>query len=396
MKLRTAVAAAALTAALGAANTAYAARAYIGTYTVDPSDPKAAANGHGEGIYLVDVDAATGAPSNPRVAGKTTSPSWIVLSADHKFLYAVNEVATYGANKSGSVTAFAVDQASGMLKQLNQLDSGGSIPCFVSIDPSGKYLLVADYTGGAYEVIRLKADGSLDAATDVVKPTGPMSTYTAADKPVAMFGDIRPHGSRGHMILPDPTGQYIIGADAGRDQIFVWKLDTSTGKLNQVSVTKSVPGAGPRHFAFSHDGKILYQQQEQDSRLTTYAFAGGKLTQKGPSISSLPDGFQGTNSTSELLIDKSGKHLYGANRTEDSIVTYTIGADGMPSRTANTWTQADNPRSLTIDPSGKFIYSLNQSGNNIVTFALGADGVPKFTGKFLGLGSPAVMVFLDK
>src|ERR1700753_1475954 len=171
MRLLTTAAVAALM--LASADAAFAARAYIGTYTTDPSDPKAAANGHGEGIYLVDVDPATGTPSNPRVAAKTTSPSWIVLSADHKFLYAVNEVATYGANKSGSVTAFAVDQASGMLKQLNQLDSGGSIPCFISIDPSGKYLLVADYTGGAYEVIRLKADGSLDKVTDVVKPEGP-------------------------------------------------------------------------------------------------------------------------------------------------------------------------------------------------------------------------------
>jgi 6-phosphogluconolactonase len=398
MKLLNSVAMGAAVAALmlASANAAFAARAYIGTYTPDPADPHSSAAGHGEGIYMVNVDEATGTPSNPKLVAKTVSPSWIVLSADHKFLYAVNEVATYGPHKSGSVTAFAVDQATGALKQLNVMDSGGSIPCFISIDPSGKYLLVADYTGGAYEVIRLKADGSLGEVTDVVKPTGPMSTYTAADRPVAMFGDTRPHGSRGHMILADPTGQYIVGADAGRDQIFVWKLDTNSGKLNQVSVTHSVPGAGPRHFAFSHDGKTFYQQQEQDSRLTTYSFADGKLTQKGPSISSLPDGYQGTNTTSELLIDKSGKHLYGANRTEDSIVTYTVGANGVVSRTANTWTQADNPRSLTLDPSGKFLYSLNQSGNNVVTFRIGADGVPKFTGKFLGLGSPAVMVFLDK
>jgi 6-phosphogluconolactonase (cycloisomerase 2 family) len=394
MKFLTTAAVAALM--LASANSAFAARAYIGTYTVDPADPHANANGHGEGIYMVDVDPTTGAPSNPRLMAKTTSPSWIALSDDHKFLYAANEVATYGPNKSGSVTAFAVNPATGVLKQLNVVDSGGSIPCFVSIHPSGKFLLVADYTGGAYEVIRLKSDGSLGEVTDVVKPTGPMSVYDAADKPPASFTDTRPHGSRGHMILPDPTGQYVVGADAGRDQILVWKLDTNTGKLNQVSVTHSVPGAGPRHFIFSHDGKTLYQQQEQDSRLTTYAFADGKLTQKGPSISSLPDGYQGTNTTSELLIDKSGKHLYGANRTEDSIVTYTVGADGAVSRTANTWTQADNPRSLTIDPSGKFIYSLNQSGNNVVTFRIGANGVPQFTGKYLGLGTPAVMVFLDK
>lgn len=394
MKLLTTAAVAAIF--LASANAAFAARAYIGTYTPDPADPHAAAAGHGEGIYIVDVDPVSGAPSHPKLVAKTTSPSWIVLSANHKFLYAVNEINTYGPNKSGSVTAFAVDVTTGALKKLNEVDSGGSIPCFVSIDPSGKFLLVANYTGGSYEVIRLKPDGSLGEATDVVKPSGPMSLYNAADRPPGMFGDPHPHGSRGHMIAPDPSGRYIVGADAGRDQIFVWTLDTSTGKLNQVSVTKSVPGAGPRHFVFSPDGKTLYQQQEQDSRLTTYAFDDGRLNQKGPSISSLPDGYQGSNTTSELLIDKAGKHLYGANRTEDSIVTYTVGAGGTVRRTANTWTQADNPRSLTIDPSGKFLYSLNQSGNNVVTFRFGADGVPQFTGKFLGLGSPAVMVFLDK
>jgi 6-phosphogluconolactonase (cycloisomerase 2 family) len=209
-----------------------------------------------------------------------------------------------------------------------------------------------------------------------------------------MFGSMVPHGSRGHMILPDPSGQYIIGADAGRDQIFAWKLDQNTGKLQEVSVTKSVPGAGPRHFAFSPDGKTLYQQQEHDSRLSVYAFADGKLTQKGASISTLPNGFEGSNTTSELLIDKAGTHLYGANRNHDSIATIGVGADGSVTLIANTHTEGTIPRSLTIDPTGKFLYSLNQRASNVTTFSIGANGVPKFNGKFLGLGSPTVMVFL--
>jgi 6-phosphogluconolactonase len=379
-------------AALAAANAAYAARAYIGTYTPDPADARSGANNHGDGIYLVNVDDATGAPSNPKLVAKSLSPTWITLSADHKFLYAVNEIASYGANKSGSITAYAVDQASGALKQLNVVDSGGSIPCYVSV--SGKFLLVANYTGGSYSVTRIKADGSLGETTDVVKPGGPMGVYNAADKPVGMFGSMEPHGSRGHMILPDPSGQYVVGADAGRDQIFVWKLDTNTGKLAEVSVTKSLPGAAPRHFAFSPDGKTLYQQQEQDSRLSVYSFAGGKPTLKGASISTLPSGFQGSNTTSELLIDKAGKHLYGANRNHDSIATMAVGADGSVKLVANTHTEGTIPRSLTIDPTGKFLYSLNQSASNVTTFSIGANGVPKFTGKFLALGSPAVMVFL--
>jgi 6-phosphogluconolactonase (cycloisomerase 2 family) len=391
MKFLTTVATAALI--LGSANAAFAARAYIGTYTPDPAEPRSGNNNHGEGIYLVNIDDATGAPSGAKLVAKDLSPSWITLSADHKFLYAVNEIASYG-NKSGSITAYAVDSGTGALKKLNTVDSGGPIPCYVSIHPSGKFLLVANYTGGTYSVTRIKPDGSLGETTDVVKPGGPMSVYNAADKPKGMFPSMEPHGSRGHMILPDPSGQYVVGADAGRDQIFVWKLDTNSGKLAEVSVTKSVPGAAPRHFAFSPDGKTLYQQQEQDSRLTVYGFANGKLTQKGSSISTLPAGFEGSNTTSELLIDKAGKYLYGANRNHDSIATMAVQGNGSVKLIANTHTEGTIPRSLTIDPTGKFLYSLNQSASNVTTFRLGADGVPKFTGKFLGLGSPAVMVFL--
>ncbi|HKX65416.1 MAG TPA: lactonase family protein [Rhizomicrobium sp.] len=392
--LRTTAAVAALAAALGAADTAYAARAYIGTYTPDPADPRSGNNNRGEGIYLVTVDDTTGAPSGAKLVAKSLSPSWIALSADRKFLYAVNEIASYGPNKSGSITAYAVDPASGALKQLNVVDSGGAIPCYVSVHPSGKFLLVANYTGGSFSVTRIKADGSLGETTDVVKPGGPMSVYNAADKPKGMFASLEPHGSRGHMILADPSGQYVIGADAGRDQIFVWTLDGNSGKLAEVSVTKSLPGAAPRHFAFSPDGKTLYQIQEQDSRLSVYGFAGGKLTAKGASISTLPAGYEGSNTTSELLIDKAGKHLYGANRNHDSIATMTVGADGSVKLAANTHTEGTIPRSLTLDPAGKFLYSLNQSAGNVTTFAIGANGVPKFTGKFMGLGSPAVMVFL--
>ncbi len=391
--LRTTVAVAALAAVLGGATAAQAGRAYIGTYTANPAERSSAAN-NGEGIYLANIDDATGVPSGLKLVARTLSPSWLTLSADNRFLYAVNEIASYGPNKSGSVTAFAVDRASGALRQLNVVDSGGSIPCFVSIHPSGKFLLVANYTGGSYAVIRIKPDGSLGETTDVVKPSGPMSIYNAADKPVGMYGSMEPHGSRGHMILPDPSGQYVLGADAGRDQIFVWKLDTNSGKLQQVSVTKSVPGAAPRHFAFSPDGKTLYQLQEQDSRLSVYDFANGKLTLKGASISTLPNGFEGSNTTSELRIDKAGRHLYAANRNHDSIATIAVGADGRVSLAANTHTEGTIPRSLTLDPTGRFLYSMNQKADNLTTFRLDANGVPRFTGKFLAVGTPAAMVFL--
>jgi 6-phosphogluconolactonase (cycloisomerase 2 family) len=199
----------------------------------------------------------------------------------------------YGANKSGSITAYAVDAASGALKKLNTVDSGGPIPCYVVTDPSGKFLLVANYTGGSYSVTRIKAGRQPGRDHRCGEAGWTDGRLSGGRPPVGMAGSKEPHGSRGHMILPDPSGQYVLGADAGRDQIFVWKLDANTGKLNQVSVTKSVPGAGPRHFAFSPDGKTLFQLQEQNSRIQVYSFAGGKLTAKGGSVSTLPDGFSG-------------------------------------------------------------------------------------------------------
>jgi 6-phosphogluconolactonase (cycloisomerase 2 family) len=378
---------------------ALAARAYVGTYT--PKDlsapPKAGkpSPGYGMGIYLIKVDDQTGIPSSPRLVAKTRSPSWITLSKDHRFLYAVNEIGDYGGEKAGSVSAYAVDKKTGDLKLLNVVSTHLAIPCYISVHPSGKFVMAANYSGGGYTIIPIKADGSLGAATDVVTPQGPLNPPTAADNPPGQFSISSHTGSRGHMIGPDPSGRYVIGDDAGRDQIFVWKLDTKTGKQQQVSVTKALPGSAPRHFVFSHDGKIMYQLQEQDSHLTTYAFADGKLIQKGPSISVLPPGFQGSSLASELLIDKAGKYLYAGNRTQDSITVLKIGKDGMPVRIANIPTEADQPRSLTLSPDGRFIYSMNQNSSSITTFRIDSKtGIPRFTGSYLAVGSPAVMVFL--
>jgi 6-phosphogluconolactonase (cycloisomerase 2 family) len=161
-----------------------------------------------------------------------------------------------------------------------------------------------------------------------------------------------------------------------------------------VSVTNALAGSAPRHFGFSPDGKTLYQIGEYNVRLTTYDFANGKLTPKGASISALPDGYEGSGSASRLMVSPNGRNVYSANRTHNSIATFAVGESGIATKIATTPTEGEHPRSLTIDPSGKFFYSLNLRANSIAAFRLGPDGVPKFTGKFLAVGAPAVMVFL--
>ncbi len=372
---------------------AQAARAYIGTYTPEP--PGRSEN-HGEGIYLVDIDSRTGAPGTRRLVANVPSPSWIAFSPDHRVLYAISEISEYGPDKTGAVTAYAVDPVSGELHKLNTVSSGGAGAAYISIHPSGRYAFVANYGGGCFAVIRIASDGSLGAITDLVKPTGAPGPSIAADNPTGNFTATSHEGSRAHMIGVDARGEYVIGDDPGLDQIYVWKLDVSTGRLEEISRTASMPGSAPRHFAFAPDGRRMYQLQEQDSRLAAYSFANGHLSPLGPTVSMLPDTYEGSALGSELLMARDGRHLYAANRTQDSIAVFAVGEDGLVKRIANVSTGATYPRSLAIDPSGKFLYSLNQRGDNVTTFQIGAGGVPKFTGHYLAVGSPAVMVFLPE
>lgn len=374
---------------------AYAAteRAYIGTYTAEPGQRQP--HNHGEGIYLVDVDTATGMLSNVRLVAKTPSPSWISLSPDGKYLYAGNEIGNFNGGKSGSVSAFAVDKSSGKLTFLNAVSSEGAGPAYVAVHPSGKYVLSANYAGGSLTVLPVKPDGSLGAATDVIHPTGPLNPPRASDNPPGNFDPSDHSASHVHMVGFDPKGDYVIADEAGLDQILIFKLDLATGKLSPVSKTASLPGSAPRHFVFDPDGRLFYQLQEQDSKLTVYNFdpATGKLS-RGESVSALPKGFAGSGLASELLISKDGQRLYSANRLHDTITTFSADRKGHIAQLGEVPTGADTPRSLALDPSGKFVFSLNQIGDSVTGFRVDAKGTLTFTGQYLPLGSPATMVFL--
>jgi 6-phosphogluconolactonase len=254
--------------------------------------------------------------------------------------------------------------------------------------------MAANYGGGTFAIVRIRPDGSLGEATDVIGPFPAIHPAKAVDDPPGQFAVSDHDGSRAHMIGSDPTGQFVVADDAGRDEIHVWKLDMATGKLAEVSKSTALPGSAPRHFVFSADGKRLYQLFEQDSRLGVYDFNNGRPAPRGKTVSLLPDGYAGSATASELLIARDGRHIYAANRTPDSIAVFALAADGSVKRIANVATESDQPRSLTIDPSGQFLYSLNQRGDNVTTFRIDpVTGVPHFTGHYAPVPSPATMVF---
>jgi 6-phosphogluconolactonase len=373
--------------------------AYVGTYTPN-----------GQGIYLFSVNPYTGAlkqikvfQSTPTAPFSATNPSWLAFDPQKKYLYAGNEISNFsGPNTTGAVSAFAVDKSNGDLTFLNTVSSGGRGPAHVSVDPSGKYVLAANYGGGNVAVLPIMSDGSLGNATDVKNdadacvppcPVGPMRAEKAPPGSFAISGHEAPHA---HMIDTDPAGNYVIVSDLGLDLTIIWKFDKAAGTLSDPKTFPSSPGAGPRHFAFHPNGRWFYSLNEEASTLDfmIYNARNGSL-QPIDEISTLPRDFVGTNFTSEVIVSHDGRFVYALNRLHDTIAIFAIDGTGAPRLIGEEWTRADYPRNCNIEPTGNFLYSCNHRGDSITTFRIEQHGRRlRFTGKYTPVGSPAVIIFL--
>ena len=370
--------------------------AYVGTYS-SPEGPEGSA-GYGRGIYLFQMDPSTGALSDREVFRDASNPSWLAFDPSRTHLYAANETATFGGANSGSVSALAIDRSSGHLTLLNTVSSEGAGPAHLSVHPSGKYVLVANYEGGTVAVLPIQSNGQLGPPSDVKHDQGAVGPAHATSAPHGSFaisGHDRPHA---HMVQADPAGRFVLASDLGLDQTLVWRFDVQKGTLsaNNPASVSLPPGDGPRHFVFHPNGRWLYSLQEEGSTLVTFDYdaASGRLTAK-QTVSSLPKGFTGTNFTSEVVISPDGKFVYAANRLHDSIAFFSIGEGGILTFAGEAWTRGDYPRSFNIDPSGNFLYSCNQRSDTIAAFRIDRKtGALTFTGQYTAVGTPAIIVFL--
>ena len=371
--------------------------AYVGTYS-SPEGPEGS-KGNGKGIYVFQVDAASGKLTEREVIANAANPSCLALDPSHTYLYSANETSTFQGTNSGSVSAYRIDRGTGHLTLLNTVSSEGAGPAHLSVHPSGKYVLVANYAGGTIAVLPIGKDGSLGKASDVKKDTGEVAKSPAASGPPGSFafsGHDKPHA---HMIEADPSGKFVLASDLGLDRVYIWKFDADTGTLtaNQQAFVALPPGDGPRHFAFHPNRRWLYSLQEESSTLVKFDWdsATGTLTAK-QTISSLPAGFQGTDYTSEVRVSSNGRFLYAGNRLHDSISVFAVGPSGELKFLSEEWTRGDYPRSFAFDPAGRYLYSLNQRGDAITTFRVdAASGRLSFTGQYTGVGTPSSMVFLE-
>ena len=377
--------------------------AYVGTFSSPLRDVLPTQvdlpPGNGRGIHLFQVNRETGALTPDGIYEMGTSPSCLALDKSGTRLYSANETDRVGKDKDGTVSAFSIKRSDGRLELLNTVSSGGAGPTFVSVHPSGRFVLVANYFGGSVAVLPILADGRLGAATDVKIPSGKLGPARAANAPPGSFAFSGHDRTHAHMIQADPSGRFVLHVDLGLDKIFVWKFDEQKGVLTPGDPPAvSLPaGDGPRHFHFHPNGRWFYSIQEEGSTIVFFDWdaATGRLASR-QTISTLPRGFAGSNFCSEILVSDDGKFVYAGNRLHDSVGIFSIATNGTLKWVGDEWTRGNYPRSFNFDPTGQFFYCCNQRADNIAVFRVDRHtGGLNFAGHYTPVGNPSIIVFLD-
>ena len=350
---------------------------YVGTYTAQQS----------KGIYAYRFNAATGHLTSLGLAAETSNPSFLAIHPSREFLYAVNETGKFQDQSSGAVSAFAIDRHTGRLTLLNQVASRGADPCYVALDKTGKYVLVANYGGGSVAVFPVLKGGKLGEATSVLQYKGTGANPERQESPHA------------HWIDFSPDNRFAVAADLGLDRLNVYKFDSSKGSLvpNDPAVVQVKPGAGVRHFAFHPSARFAYAVNEMDSSVISFSYdpTRGTLHQL-QSISMLPKDFSGKNDAAEIQVHPNGKFLYASNRGHDSIAVFSIdAAKGTLTPVEYVPTQGKAPRYFAIDPTGSRLFVANQNSGNIVVFQIDpVTGRLTATGQMLEIASPVCLKFV--
>ncbi len=365
-------------AALGADEGPSSWRIYIGTYT----------GGESEGIYMLNMNAATGELEHKGLAGAVENPSFLALHPSRPLLYSVGRGTNAAGEPANLASAFAIDPDDGNLTLLNQESTVGAGPCHVAVDRAGRHILAANYGGGNAVVLPVDEDGSLNEASDFVQHEG-ASVHPRQQAPHA------------HAVQLDKAGNFAFIIDLGIDKIMVYRYDDEAGTLepNDPPYAALAPGAGPRHFAFHPAGRFAYVVNELDNTVTafTYDADAGRL-ETIQTIGTLPEDFDEENTTAEICVHPSGRFVYASNRGHDSIAAFAVNPDtGMLTSVGQTATGGRTPRNFNITPDGAFLVAANQQTDNIVVLRIDLDtGALEDTGYSVDVPAPSCVLFYER
>jgi len=338
-----------------------------------------------EGIFTSVLDLDTGQLSEATLAAEAMRPGFIVLHPDGNHLYSIGKPAGYEGPRSGSVCAFKIDPATGALEFMNMQASQGTGPCYLTIDPSGRNILVAHYRGGSCAALPLAKDGS-------VKPVSSFHQHTGSS-----VVPRRQTASHPHAIVLDATGRYAFVPDLGLDQILVYKFDATTGVLtpNDPPFVAVKPGSGPRHFAFHPSGKFAYASLELTSEATAFRYDSehGTLVEN-QTLSSLPNSFSGKNTNAGICTTPDGRFLYVSNRGHNSIAQFTIDPDsGKLSPIGYASTQALVPHAINMDPSGSALIATDKNSGDVSVFKVDRETGQLIQADFINVPKAGSIVF---
>jgi 6-phosphogluconolactonase len=347
----------------------------VGTYTA----------GKSQGIYVYRFNSITGDFDSVNMI-KTSNPSFLAVSPDQKFVYAVHENANNG--KGGEVAAFSFNKEQGRLSFINQQLSGGDHPCYVSVDKTGKWIAAANYTSGSLSVLPINKNGGVDSATTVIQHNG----YSVNSE--------RQQGPHVHCTIFSKDNKYLFAADLGIDKLMIYSFDEKTGKLTETNpgFVMTEPGAGPRHFTFHPNNKYAYLIEELTGTISAYRYANGdfELLQN---ISALPPDYMGPIGSADIHTSPDGKFLYASNRGEsNTIAIFKINQkNGWLTFVGHQSTLGKTPRNFNFDPSGNFLLAANQNSDEITIFKVDKKtGLLSDTGKRIKVGNPVCIKWISK
>jgi 6-phosphogluconolactonase len=349
-------------------------RLYISGYT----QPPIAQGDQPEGVFLCEMD------ENGRLALLQSveagpNPSFLALHPDGGALYCTNE------QSDGAVTALRLDPHTGRMEVLNRVPVAGADPCYVSLDPSGRWVMAACYSSGSLAVLPAREDGSLGPLAQRVEHHGSGPHPERQDKAYA------------HCIRFDPSERYVFVLDLGMDRVWVYQMDSDSGALSPLDPPglQVSPGAGPRHIAYHPGGRVVYVANELDSTVTACAWddATGRLAAM-QTFSTLRPDFSGENTVADIHLTTVGDFLYVSNRGEDSLAAFAVnGSNGELTPLGSYPSGGRTPRNFAISPDGAYLLAAHQDSNSVVVHHVREDGSLEETGQRLALQAPVCVVF---
>lgn len=313
-------------------------------------------SGSSKGIAVYRFYTETGRLAYLNQIDGISNPSYLAVSKNNKFVYAVNE------NDQGEVSSFSFEPKTGKLTFINKVSTLGGSPCFVSVDKNQKNLFVANYSGGNIAVLPLNEDGSIGAAVQTIKDDGHGPNKDRQEK------------AHVHTAVLSPDEKYVLYTDLGTDKINITKY--KGGKNNPIvpanpAFVSVTPGYGPRHLAFSNNKKTMYLITEMGSSVIVFDYNNGKPKQR-QDITLLPDGFKGATGAADIHISPNGLFLYATNRGDaNDISVFSINQEnGELTFIERKPSGGKGPRNFIIDPTGKFLIVAHQNSDNITVWRL--------------------------